>query len=431
MTTSELFPHNSKAEQALLGSLLIDAGQVDGVRARLEPTDFYDHRHQWIYAALLASDTPDLITVSDELERVGHLEEAGGTAYLAHLLTVPATSQNAGEYAGLVAGDSLRRRLIEAATQLAQAAYADKRDAATIALEMARKLENLTGAAASGDISGAGQAVSEWYDDIRLRLETGKMPGLTTGYSDIDRKTEGMRRQELLILAARPSMGKTSLAAQMSVRQARAGLRVGVATLEVPQAAWIEAAALAEMGMDKFNAGADAIERIIRKCEEYTDLPLQFFERGMVPVAELERAAHQMANAAGGLDVLWVDHLGYIDHGKGDNIPYTIGQTTKRLARLAKDLDCAVACLCQLSRASARTASEPQLTDLRDSGEIEQDARQVWFIHRPGYYADPEPPAQLPQETRLLVRKNHAGPTGRIDLMFVKAQRRFVEVARP
>ncbi len=145
-------------------------------------------------------------------------------------------------------------------------------------------------------------------------------------------------------------------------------------------------------------------------------------------MAEIERAAHKMAREMNGLDVLWVDHLGYIDHLAGEtstSLPFLIGLTTKRLAALGKEFNCAVAVLCQLSRASAAKKEEPHLTDLRDSGEIEQDARQVWFIHRPGYYADPEPPADKPQEARLLVRKNHDGPTGLVPMVFVKNIRRF------
>lgn len=428
-------PAAPEAERALLGSILIDPDQLDAAR-QVKPADFYLHQNNWVWDAILALDAQglpiDTTLVAEELETRGTLAEVGGMAYLTELLTAPATSQNADGYAEAVMRASLRRSLIVQAQRLAKDAL-EGADPATAAGEAARRLDGLSTGADVSPIGTVGQAVSEWYDSISAYIESGKIPGLTTGFGSVDRLTLGMKRRELLILAARPSMGKTSLAATMSVRQARAGLRVAVFTLEVSKSAWIEAAALAELGLDKMRAVAADLERIVAKCSEINLLPIAFYERGYSNMIDIERAARQLARSLGGLDVIWVDHLAYIDHLVGErstSLPYLIGQTTKRLSRLGQEYNAAIACLCQLSRKSAIDKNEPQLTDLRDSGEIEQDARQVWFIHRPGYYADPEPPENLPQETRLLVRKNHDGKTGLIPLVFVKSFRRFAEVAR-
>lgn len=420
------------AERALLGAALLAPYDVPTLSEQVTGGDFRLHAHRWIWDAIVAAgETADMVTVSHQLEVAGSLAEVGGFAYLTRLVNATPSSANGPAYAVLVAQAARRRALLQVATELAKAATQGG-DPDTLVAETVKALEQVGRGQSVGRVASGAEAVSAWHDQFTQYVSTGRITGLTTGYSYIDRNTLGLKRKELAILAARPSMGKTSLAAQMSVRQARTGLRVGVDTLEVTKESWIEAAALAELGIDKMTASPADLERVIAKCAEIEKLPLAFYEKGWSSMGELEQAARQMERQLGGLDVLVVDHLGYIDHLRGEkstSLPYLIGLTTKRLARLAKDLDAAVLCLCQLSRASAREKAEPQLTDLRDSGEIEQDARQVWFLHRPGYYADPEPRADLPQEARLLVRKNHEGPTGLIKLAFVKSTRRFAELS--
>lgn len=426
MTTDTL-----QAERALLGAALLAPYDVAELSEVVTAADFEAHHHRWIWEAITtAGPAADFVTVSDQLATTGHLEEAGGAAYLTRLLTSAPTSANGPAYAALVALAARRRALRARALALANAAD-DDCDPDALAAEALHDLEEISSGRSTGEIATAAQAVSGWYDSFDAYIRTGHLPGLTTGYSVIDRKTLGLKRKELTILAARPSMGKTSLAAQMSVKQARAGLRVGVFTLEVTKESWVEAAVLAELGIDKTKAAAVDLDAVVRKCEEVYNLPIRFYEKGFSSMTAIERAARQMERQLGGLDVVIGDHLGYIDHLKGErssSLPYLIGLTTKRLAKLSKDMDAAVLWLCQLNRASAKDKAEPQLTDLRDSGEIEQDARQVWFLHRPGYYADPEPPADKGQEARLLVRKNHEGPTGLIGLSFVKTTRRISEI---
>lgn len=419
------------AEAAFLGCLLASPEQLPDVAPAVQADDFAVHRHRWIYEALQAcGETADIVTVAAALEQRHQLGEIGGTAYLARLLTETPNSYAAEAYGELVAAEGRRRKLAAEALRFASALAQPGADVDTATHDHRAAVEALSARQTVGVVGSMAQAVDEYYTDVERYVRTGAIPGLTTGFSVVDKKTLGMKRGELLILAARPSMGKTSLAAQMSVRQARTGLRVGVFALEGQARGWVDAAAGADLGLNKQTATADDLARIADKCQEFYGLPIAFYERGYSAMPEIESAARQMAQALDGLDVLWFDHLGYIDHTRGQkstNLPYQIGQTTKRLAALAKTYDAAVACLCQLNRASAVSKDEPTLTDLRDSGEIEQDARQVWFIHRPGYYADPEPPANVAQEARLLVRKNHDGATGRIDLAFVKNVRRFQE----
>jgi len=421
-----------ESEEAVLGSVLIAPECLPDLN--LSAVDFQLHKHRWLWDAITAlqssGESVDALTVSSELNRRGHLDEVGGMAYLARLLNSVPTSMHAEAYARIVKDAATRRRLLEAASAIAKLAADEERPLPETLNDADATLREVLETGAPSAVSHQITAVSEWYDEMSAFMKHGDLPGLTTGYAGIDRKTQGLRRKELTILAGRPSMGKTSLAAQMSIRQARAGLRVGVFSLEESKSTWIEAAALAELGMDKFGNALD-IARIADKCTELSALPIVFYEKGYSTVTEIESALRRMAHEFGGLDVIWADHLGYVQHDmKSGSLPFAIGQTTKRLARLAKEFDCAIVALSQLSRESAKTGRPPELIDLRDSGEIEQDARQVWALHTPGYYAAQKPDDKLPQESMLLVLKNSKGRVGRISLTWVASMRRFAETTK-
>lgn len=421
-----------QAEEAVIGAVLIDPDAFGNCSAYISAEDFHVHKNRWLWDAFTTlqgqSQNIDTLTVTDILEQRGQLAEVGGTAYFARLMVGTPTSQNAEDYARIIARESTRRRLMAVANEIARLATNTEREPDELVNEAAMAVSQVARARA-GEVYSQTEAVDQFFGEIGEFANHGAIPGLTTGYPKVDAKTQGIKRGELLILAGRPSMGKTSLAAQMSIRQARAGLRVGVFTLEEKKQTWVSAAALAELGMNGLRASELDMERISDKCAELYKLPVAYYERGYSSMAEIEKHIRAMANLLGGLDMIWLDHLGYIRHdtGRHANLPYAIGQTTKRLAYIAKEYNAGVSALCQLSRESARTGQEPHLVDLRDSGEIEQDARQVWMIHTPGYYADNPPADDRMQESSLLVRKNSKGPTGKITLAFIKAYRRFAE----
>ena len=426
-------PHSPAAERALLGAVLIDGGLINECASIITAADFHVTRHAWVWEAITslaqAEQTIDPITVTKRLDDAGRLAEVGGPAHLTQCMTEPATSQNAGAYAAIVRRESLRRQLIVQAEGIAKDAYGSEAPDRS-ALLRAQQLTALATSAPESAIGTAAEAANEAYTALAEYVKTGQLPGLTTGFRNLDRKTLGLRRGELTILAGRPGMGKTSLAALCSVKQARTGLNVGVFSLEERRATWLEAAAMSESGLNKLKLTAESLADLSDRFGEYSGLPLRFYDRGRCPMNEIAHAARQMARELGGLDVIWLDHLGYVDHLAGSeraSLPYLIGQSTKGLAALGKELDCAVVSLCQLNRQSAVGGDEPKLTDLRDSGEIEQDARMVWFIHRPSYYTTPEPAADQPEECWLNVAKNSSGPTGRFNLAFVRAYRRFAE----
>lgn len=424
---------NVESEQALLGAALMDPEET--LSTGIVASDFYLHKHQWLWEAITSihkdGQAVDVLSICDLLDRKGQLAEAGGTAYLAQLMTVTPNAYHASTYAAIVRREALRRHLVDFATEAAKMALSDDRDMRDILVDVEKRLRGIDAQSINGYVSTQTQAVSEWHTSICEYAATGGITGLTSGWPKLDRKTNGLGRGRFGILAGRPSMGKTSFAAQSSVMQARAGLRVGVFTLEIPKRAWVEASALAELGMDKMKLKESDIARITDKCNEIHSLPVVYYEKARPTLSEIDRAVRDMERELGGLDILWFDHLGYIDHMAGHRSlspVYAIGQTTKHLVSIGKEYNCNVTALCQLSRESARTGQEPHLVDLRDSGEIEQDARYVWFLHRPDYYNSTPPALDQMQVAQVLVRKNDEGPTGKFEMAFIPAIRRFAEM---
>lgn len=426
--------YSQDSEQALLGCLLIDPEQYLDVCDLVGAADFHVHKHRWVWDAFTRlhnqEGAVDVLTLSLELERKNELVEVGGTAYLAQLMTAPPSSQHAVDYAVSVKRFSVRRNLWAAAVEIANLAS----DADLSTNEMLNRADSIVREVENGsgnrrELLTQEQAVAAFYQDMAERAGARHITGLPTGFSHLDRATNGLPRK-FAVVAGRPSMGKTSLLSQIANEQARLGLRVGVATLEVKAKAWVQAAALAELGLDSMALKEDDWPRITEKCDELMGLPIAYYDKGQCDVLELERAIYKMERQLGGLDVLYLDHLGYLDHLAGKrsmNPVYAIGQSTKRLASISKEMEIAVTAACQLNRASARAGDPPQLTDLRDSGEIEQDARLVLMAHRPDYYSLQPPSKYNAQDAIIYVRKNEEGPTGKVTLAFVPAFRRFTQ----
>lgn len=426
--------HSPEAEAAVIGAILISPeAYSDAKDAGLKPLHFftrhlgrlYDLAGQMIGAGL----TPDPVSLA---ARAGDTT----TADLINLLAETPNAYNASTYAAAIIEQANRRALVDLAGEVARAAYAREADPIQTASNLSRAADDLARSSAVARVTTAGDAAEAFYEQVHEWATTRQLPGVTTGLRALD-LAGGMRRGELMVIAARPGMGKSSLAGTMSYSQARGGLRVSVCSLEMSGAAWMEQAILSRLAIDKASLDAkrspDQLQRVAEAAGEAAALPLRFYERGYCTPDELELNIKLHARDLGGLDVVYVDHLGYIDHGAGKlgNVAYAIGVTTKRLARLAKEYNCAVVALCQLNRMSEATQREPTLIDLRDSGEIEQDARQVWFLHRPQYRDIERTAAQnaAAEECKVLIAKNNSGPTGAVKLAYVRAFRRFSDVA--
>lgn len=426
MTDTILPPHNLEAEEAVIGSVLIDAAYYPDCNLKAE--DFYIVKHRYIWEAfaqlISRSQDVDLLTVTKELDRLERLNEIGGPAYLTRLVTLTPTAFNAASYAALVREQAIRRSGIHAASQVAKLMYDPEAEVIESLSKGAALLDGII--PANGQNTDAFDAANEWYSELEERVTSGrKLIGLTTGYSKLDEKTAGIKRQELTILAALPSMGKSSLAFQMAYRQAKRDLRVGIFSHEMTRSDVIERMALAALNLNGQKLGAADLPMLARMRDEIALLPIMVNAESGLSVAEMGKHSRDMLRSMGGLDIIYVDHLGYINHlgEKHDNLATRIGLSTKGLARIGKQLNCAVVALCQLNRDKNRTADKaPTLTDLRDSGHIEADARMVLAIHRPDYFSDPDTiDLDAEQEAHVVVLKNHRGPRN------VSALLRFIE----
>lgn len=426
-------PHNIEAEEAVLGSVLIEPAMF--ADCALRPDEFYLVKHRWIwetFAELIAHGHDiDLLTVQEELERRGQLAEIGGPTYITRLITLTATAFNAASYAALVKDSAFRRGLIRAASDIAKLAFDVGTDIKTVATNASAALDAMT--PVDGVNVDAWDAAHEWYAEIENYLNGDRrLLGLTTGYGALDEKTNGIKRCELTLLAAMPSMGKSSLAFQMARRMCAQGLRVGLFSQEMRQQDMIERMALAELNLSHKKLKASDLPKLKDVVDKIALLPFMVNSESGLTVAEIARHARDMQRTLRGLDVIVIDHIGYINHlgEKHDNLPTRIGITTKSLARICKQMNVAMLALCQLNRDKTRTADKPPtLTDLRDSGHLEADARMVLALHRPEYFAEADSvDLDAIQDAWIVVLKNHRGPRNvTAKLQFIESSAQFSE----
>jgi replicative DNA helicase len=431
------YENTKTSEQALLGSILVNPDCLDDIEF-LRPADFYMVRNRWIYEA--AKDLRregvgiDVLTLSRKLEARKQLDESGGVAYLTELVTATPNSYNAEHYARQIKQDALGRALLAEASEVARRAVGASQDAeinpATIAADAALVFGELAASDTSVKIKTPAVVLDTMYGRVEEYAKSRKLPGLSWHFRELNFLTGGRRRGRLVTIAGRPGMGKSSFAGQLALADAKKGLRVSVCTLEENAEVWMHHSVLGELQISQASITPEQLDLLRARCFDYENLPMRFYERGYCTIDELESNIKMHARELGGLDTIYIDHLGYVDHlkGKTGNLPYAIGVTTKRLARLAKELDCSVNLLCQLSRAGEVTQRKPTLTDLRDSGEIEQDSRMVVFIHRASARDAAEP--TLPEETELIVAKNNEGGVGTSKVAYVRAYRHFLEIAK-
>lgn len=439
MTTQPLGPtlpalYSLETEAALVGAILI-APYLWPTVEYVPAEALYLHKHRWVWEAVRtlnhSGEVPDCVTVANALEHAGRLDDIGGQAYLIHLMEDCVSSANADSYAAEVMSDWARRQAVDSLGEIAKEIYGSNGDLPAVLERGAARLDGLAPRESHHERLGA--IGWDWLEEFGEYVASGKLPGLTTGYPVLDRKTHGLKRGELTLLAGRPSMGKSALAFQIARRQAATGLRVGIFSMEMTCEAVFERIALAEINLDKFKVQSQDLAHLRLTLDALAELPIVICDESLLTVGQIGREAREMERTLGGLDSVIVDHIGYVQHqgAPGDKEYTRIGNTSKALARLGKQMDCSVLALCQLNRAMLATADkEPDLEDLRDSGHLEQDARQVWMLHRPGYYAptDRQPRRDAPQEAYVIVRKNQNGPRGdAVPLAYVDQSARFSE----
>lgn len=429
-------PHNLPAEEAVLGALLIDQEAIAGIAPFLKPEDFYSERHRLIYRACLAlyerRQPGDIVTVADELARTGHLEAVGGAAYLAYLANAVPTAVHVESYARIVERCAIMRRLIEAAGKIAAIGY-ENPDDVDAALDRAEQyLFQVSQRRVSRDFVPLYAALQEYFDKIDyLHQHKGAVTGVPTGFHDLDQLTGGLQPSDLIVVAGRPSVGKTGFVLSIARHAAvRHHLPVAIFSLEMSVEQLVQRLLCSEANVDAERLRTGFIDeyewrRISEAFGVLAQAPIFIDDTANISIMEMRLKARRLM-AEQDLKLIIVDYL-QLMQGRGlENRVQEVSEISRGLKALARELNVPVIALSQLSRAvEARQDHRPVLSDLRESGSIEQDADIVMFIHREEIY---NPNTERKNIADIIIAKHRNGPTGQIPLRFFPSQIRFADL---
>ena len=433
----KLQPHNIEAEEAVLGSLLIDPDAIINVATFLRASDFYLQRHAWVYEAILdlheRRQPADMVTLSDELIRHERLDEIGGVAYLTGLINATPTSIHIEYYARIVERTAVLRRLIDAAGQIAKLAYQDNEDAESVVDRAEEIIFAISERRVDRDLRPIRQVLESYYDRIEyLHQHQGEIIGIPTGLSDLDKLLGGLQRSDMVVMAGRPGMGKTSLALSIALQGARRWQkRVALFSLEMSDEQLVQRLVSAETGIDSQrlrlgNIKADEWTTFYQAIRLLSETMVFIDDTPSISVLELRTKARRL-HAEHGLDLLIVDYLQLMRGGtRNENRQQEISFISRSIKGLARELNIPVLALSQLSRqVESRHDKRPMLSDLRESGSIEQDADVVLFIYRDEVYNQD---TEYPNIAEIIVAKHRSGPTGVFSVYFKKHLAQFVDL---
>jgi replicative DNA helicase len=402
----------------------------------IRPEDFYREKHGWIYDTVLAlherREPIDFLTVCDELERREQLDQVGGTAFITALVNAVPTSIHAEHYARIVERTATRRRLIDAAGQIAALAYQEADDVDEVVDRAEQVLFGVSERRISRELVPIKQVLSEYYDRVEyLTRHRGEMIGIPTGFGDIDKLLGGLQRSDMIILAARPSVGKTSLALGFAHNAAKKhDRRVAFFSLEMSNEQVVQRLISAETGINAQRLRRGEIEpdewgRFAKATSDLAESRFYIDDTPGVSALELRTKARRL-HAEVGVDLIVVDYLQLMrgDY-RSENRVQEISSISRALKALARELNVPVLALSQLSRGvESRTDKRPILSDLRESGALEQDADVVMFIYRDEMYNEN---TERPNLADIIVAKHRNGPTGMVSLYFRKELAQFLE----
>ncbi len=438
-------PHSLEAEASVLGGLLLDNSAFDHIADIISDADFYRHEHRLIYAAiaqLIGESKPaDAVTANEYLKRQGKSEAAGGLPYLSLLTQQVPSASNIRRYAEIVRERAVLRRLIEAGDAIASSAFNPGARPITQIVDDAESLIFKIGEEGSRMKRGF-QPMQALAEALIARVQEmadnpNDITGVPTGFIDLDRMTAGFQAGDLIILAARPSMGKTALAINIAEHVAlNEELPVAVFSMEMgaAQLAVRIVASIARIDQGHMRTGHlsdDEFPRLIEACEKLKKISLHIDESPGLTPSELRASARRLARQQGKLGLIVVDYLQLMNGSGGqsnDNRATELGEISRALKGLAKELQCPVLALSQLNRSvESRTDKRPLMSDLRESGAIEQDADLIMFIYRDEYYTKEN--SREPGVAEVIIGKQRNGPTGTVKLTFVKPMTRFENYA--
>ena len=431
-------PQNIEAEQSVLGAILIEQSAIAKISDILQPEDFYREAHKLVYRSAMTlferGEAIDFITVIDMLRREEALERAGGISYITSLANGVPTAANIVFHAKIVQEKSLLRRLIHAATDIAAMGYAETEEVERVLDHAEQKILEVATRKIGQDFAPIKEIIFSTLDKIdEMHKAKGGITGLSTGFTNLDNLTGGFQRSDLILIAARPSMGKTAFVLNVAQHMAtRDKKSVAIFSLEMPREQLAMRMMCAEGLIDSqhFRTGAmsnDEWKNLVDAADRLSASPMFIDDTAGVNAVELRNKARRISKEHG-LDCIIIDYLQLMDggaHSRIDNRQQQISDISRSLKALARELKVPVIALSQLSRGpESRTSRKPMLSDLRESGSLEQDADMVAFLYREDYY---NPETEKKNLTELIIAKNRNGPTETVELYFHKNFTRFTD----
>lgn len=438
----KLPPQNIEAEQSVLGSILVDSDALFKIAELIVSDDFYRNDHAEIFSTMLElfeKRAPiDLVTLTDELRKKGKLDAIGGATYLTTLANAVLSSANIVKHAQIVSEKAILRRLIRAATQMIEDSYQEKDEIPAILDKSEQVLFAVSQKFAKDKFVVVKDILAETFDRINeLHENRGQLRGVPSGFKELDNLLAGFQKSDLVILAARPSMGKTALALNIASHVAtREKIPVGIFSLEMSRDQLVDRLLTTEAGIDSWrlrtgNLKEEDFSKLNHVMGVLSEAPLYIDDSPMMSVMDIRAKARRL-QVEKGLGLIIIDYLQLMESsrksGSSDNRVQEVSEISRGLKALARELSVPVIALSQLSRAvEMRTPKIPQLADLRESGSIEQDADVVMFIYREDYY---DPDTEKKNIAQVLIKKHRNGPIGDVDLYFHSEFLRFSTMER-
>ncbi len=436
-------PQDILAEQSVLGAIFIDEGKLVFVREYIEAEDFFRHAHRLIFAAMVAlserNEAIDATTMRNYLANHGDLEAIGGLAYLAEVINSVPTSANAEYYAKIVAEKSNLRKLIDRLTDSVNQAYEGADDADTIIANAEKALIDVSEGASRSGFKRIDDVLNLNFENLEARSQqTSDITGIASGYPALDNMTTGFHEEELIILAARPAVGKTAFA--LNVAQnigTKLGLTVAIFSLEMGAESLVDRMLAAEGVINSRSIRTGQLtdeewQKLMIAQSNLARASIYIDDTPGIRITEIRSRARKLAQETGNLGLVLIDYLQLITGNGRESRQQEVSEISRQLKILAKELKVPVIALSQLSRSiEQRQDKKPMLSDLRESGSIEQDADIVAFLHRDDYYHNEEEEGGIPNNTvEVIIEKNRSGARGSVELMFQKEYNKFSSISK-
>lgn len=433
-------PQNMEAEQAVIGAILLQPEALITAMERVRSEDFYSSAHQRIYEAMIElgenNQPVDLVTLTAHLQDAGLLAEIGGVSYLATLANAVPTAANVDYYAQIVEEKSMLRRLIRTATNIVADGYANAEDVGVLLSDAEKRILEISNRRSSSGFISIRDVLMEVFEKVEfLYSNRGGTTGIPSGFVDLDKMTAGFQRSDLIIVAARPSVGKTAFALNIAQNVGvRARETVAIFSLEMSAAQLVQRMICAEANVDATrmrtgNLEGDDWEKLTMAIGSLSEAQIYIDDTPGITVADI-RAKCRRLKKERGLGMILIDYLQLIQgRGKaGENRQQEVSEISRTLKQIARELEVPVIALSQLSRGvEQRQDKRPMMSDLRESGSIEQDADIVAFLYRDDYY-DKE--SEKKNIIEIIIAKQRNGPVGTVELVFLKNYNKFVSIDR-